>query len=192
MAPTKRLSNLTVRDARIIFKNFSGAEQQFNAKGDRNFNLVVDPESAEAMREDGWNIKYLKAREEGELPQPILKVKVSYKGRPPRVVMITSRGRTNLDEESIAVLDYADIEKIDLILNPYSWVVSGNAGITAYLHAIYVTIREDELERQYADIPEIGPGGQQLAIEANNPWGDGLEDLGENFEENRAIESGRF
>lgn len=183
----KRLPNQTFEDARIIWKNFAGAEKQFNEAGDRNFNLVLSPEDAEAMRNDGWNVKTRPPREEGDDPIHVLKVKVSYKGRPPRAVLITSRGRTNLDESTIEMIDYADIEKVDLIINPFHWNIRGEDGVTAYLHAIYVTIREDYLELKYADVPEIG-SNERLAIEADpsNPFG--FEDMGEIVDEPRALE----
>lgn len=174
----KRLENLMTEDARIIFRNFAGEEKQFNPAGERNFNLVIDNNVAEFMREDGWNVKYLKPREEGEDPQAILKVKVSYKRKAPTVVLISSKGRTNLDEDLIDMLDYVDIEKVDLIVQPSWYDFNGRQGYSAYLKSIFITILEDELEQKYKDIPEVEVG--QLAIsQGDNPWGEPLIDLGE-------------
>lgn len=152
----QELKPVLFENCRIIFRNFSGAEGRFNAKGDRNFNLLLEDDVAEQMLQEGWNVKYLKPREEGDEPQPRLEVSVSYKGRPPRVVMITSRGRTNLTEDMISLLDWAEFENVDLIINPYPWEVSGKSGIKAYLGSLYVTIREDALELKYADVPDSG------------------------------------
>jgi hypothetical protein len=107
------------------------------------------------MAKDGWNIKALRAREEGEEEQPYVQVAVNFKGRPPRVVMITSRGRTTLFEDEVEILDWADIQNVDLIIRPYEWVVNGKSGIKAYLQSIYVTIDEDELELKYSDVPDV-------------------------------------
>lgn len=158
------LSQVTIEDARLVFRNFAGREGQYNREGDRNFGVLLPNDVAQAMAEDGWNVKQLKPREEGDLPQPWLQVSVSYKGRPPRIVLVTSRGRTTISEDLAELVDYADIEKADLILNPYEWVVNGNSGVKAYLKSIYITIREDVLERKYADVPELDLHGRPLAI----------------------------
>lgn len=152
-----RLQPIVLEDARILFRNFSGEEGRFNAKGDRNFNVVLDPEVAEAMEKDGWNVKYLQPREEEDQPQPILKVKVKYPStgkNPPRIILITSKGKTPLDESMVNILDWAEIELVDMIIRPYEWDINGKTGVTAYLKSIYVTIREDELEKKYIDVPD--------------------------------------
>lgn len=151
-----RLSNLTFEDARIMFRNFSGKEGDFNKAGDRNFCLILDFDAAEKMQSDGWNIKYLKPREDGDEPQPYIQVAVSYnpKARPPRVVMVTSRGKTPLGEDEVDILDWVQIENVDLIISPYEWEVSGKTGVKAYLQSIFITIVEDELEQKYGDVPD--------------------------------------
>jgi hypothetical protein len=142
---------------RIIFRNFSGKEGQYNREGDRNFAVLIDDTVANTLAEDGWNVKWLKPREEDEAEestQAYLQVSVNFKGRPPRVVLITSRGRTNLDEHSVEMLDWADIKNVDLIVRPYEWVVNQKSGIKAYLQSIYVTIEEDALELKYGDLDQ--------------------------------------
>jgi hypothetical protein len=143
-----------VENARLIFRNFAGKEGQYNREGDRNFSVILDPKTARVMEKDGWNVKYLTAREEGEDNTPYIQVAVNFKNRPPRVVMITSSGRTNLNEESVEVLDWADIRVADLIARAYDWVVNGKSGTKAYLQSLFVTIEEDELERKYAVMEE--------------------------------------
>src|SRR5687767_13232162 len=99
-----------MEDVKIIFRNFAGKEGQYNREGDRTFAVLIPPDVAEIMARDGWNVKYTKPREEGDTPLPFLTVALKYnKGRPPRVVMITSRGRTDLSEDMVEMLDYADI-----------------------------------------------------------------------------------
>jgi hypothetical protein len=149
-------NTVMMEGVRIIFRNFAGKEGQFNREGDRNFAVLLDDAVAEAMAQDGWNVKMLNPREGGEeedtTPTPYLPVSVNFKGRPPRVVLITSRGRTNLDEDSVEMLDWADIINVDLIVRPYEWHVSEKSGIKAYLQSMYVTIEEDQLEQKYSEI----------------------------------------
>jgi hypothetical protein len=164
VADSKRIPAVIFEDARVLFRNFSGKEGKYNREGDRNFCLLLDEETAEAMGADGWNVKYLRAREDGDVPQAYIEVAVSYRGRPPRIVMITSRGRTNLDESMINILDWAEIEKVDLSINPYSWSVQEKSGIKAYLASFYITIHEDTLELKYADVPELPDSGQSAIV----------------------------
>ncbi len=152
-------NTVLMEDVRIIFRNFEGKEGKYNKAGDRNFGVILPPDVAQAMEADGWNVKYLKPREE-ELEEsddptdtPWLPVSASFdKGRPPRVVLITDGHRTNLDEETVEMLDWADITHVDLIVRPYHWEVSGRNGVKAYLQSMYVTIEEDELERKYREM----------------------------------------
>lgn len=158
-------NNITIEGARIVFRNFAGKEEKYNREGNRNFSVVLNEQQADDLQARGWNVKRKAPKEEGDEPFNYLNVTVGFgKGRPPRIVMVTSRGRTTLDEDTCELLDYADIENVDMILRPYHWAVSGDTGTKAYLSSIYVTIAEDALERKYQDVPEIGRGGQR-AIE---------------------------
>jgi hypothetical protein len=139
-----------VEDARIIFRNFSGKEGQYNREGDRNFAVVLSPDVVDRMVEDGWNVRFLESREEGEPDTPYVSVAVNFSNRPPRVVLLTSTTRTQLDEGSVEVLDWADIKTADLIARGYDWSVNGKSGTKAYLQSLFVTIEEDALERKYA------------------------------------------
>lgn len=147
-------NTVLMEGVRIIFRNFAGKEGQYNREGDRNFAVLLDEATAQAMDTDGWNVKWLKPRseEEGDTPQPYLPISVNFKGRPPRVVVVTTRGRTTLDESQVEMLDWADIVNVDLIVRPYEWTVNGKSGIKAYLQALYATIEEDPLERKYNEM----------------------------------------
>lgn len=149
-----------IEDARIVFKNFKGEEGPFNREGDRNFAVLLDDALADELKADGWNVKYLKVREEnaaeGETPQAYVQVSVGYKNKPPNITLITSKNRTHLGEDEVEMLDWADIAHIDLIFQPYNWVVQEGTdrearGVKAYLKTMFVTIHEDELELKYAE-----------------------------------------
>ncbi len=144
-------SMIVIEDAKIVLRNFAGKEGMYNREGDRNFKVLLDEETARTLSNDGWLVKQFKQREEGEPPQSFIQVSVGFNYSPPRIVMLTSRGHTNLSENEVEVLDWVDIKTIDLIIRPYNWSVSGNSGIKAYLKSLFVTIEEDYLELKYAD-----------------------------------------
>ena len=147
----KSIHNVTIEGARILFRNFRGEERTYNAKGRRNFCVIIDPELADQLMTDGWNVKTLKPREEGDEPQPYLQVKVQYGARPPKITLISSSGRTEITEDTVDMLDWAEIENVDLVIRPYEYDVNGRAGISAYLKSMFVTIAEDYLEQKYSD-----------------------------------------
>ncbi len=153
---TDETKTFMVEDARLVFRNFSGKEGQYNREGDRNFSVILDPEVADVMLKDGWNVKYLNAREEGEDPTPYIQVSVNFNNRPPRVIMITSTARTHLTEDTVSILDWAEIQTVDLIARGYEWAVNKKTGTKAYLQSLFITIEEDALERKYAITAQEG------------------------------------
>lgn len=145
-----------VASGAIRFRNFAGKAGQFNAEGDRNFCLLLTPDDADEMIKEGWNIRFLNPKDPADEPVPYIQIKVGFggKGRPPKVVQITKSGKTILDEDSVNNLDWAEIEKADIAINPYYYNVSGKQGIKAYLKTMYITIAEDDFEDRYYDIPD--------------------------------------
>lgn len=140
----------------IRFRNFAGKEGRYNKAGDRNFCLLLNPEDADEMLKDGWNVRFLDPRDEGDEPTPYIQIKVGFggKGRPPKIVLVTKIGKTQVDEDTVNTLDWAEIEKADIAINPYHYEVNGKSGVKAYLKTMYVTIAEDDFEDRYYDVPD--------------------------------------
>ncbi len=140
---------LSVENAKIIFRNFSGKESKFNRAGDRNFSVVFDREQGEELRDEGWNLKILAPRDEYEEASYAMPVKVQFGKFPPKIYLISGRTRQTLNEDTISCLDYAEIENVDIIIRPYNWEVNGKTGVKAYVHTMYVTIEEDRFASKY-------------------------------------------
>lgn len=149
---------LQIDDAKIIFRNFEGRGDKYNREGDRNFSLLIeDPDTADALTENGWNVKIKPGRDEDEGPFMRLPVKVKFTDYGPNVYLVTGDRRNELDEESIGCLDNIDIESVDLDIRPYDWEVNGRTGRTAYLQSMQVVQRIDRFAARYAAKDETLP-----------------------------------
>ncbi len=154
-AMVERGGNLVIENAKILFRNFSGEETKFNRAGDRNFCVIIDDDKqAEKLLDDGWNIKQLQPRDDGDTPKHYVNVTVRFDNFPPKIFLVTKRKKTLLDETTVNTLDFADIYNVDLTINPSKWETNGKTGVKAYLKTMYATIEEDEFSEKYADIDD--------------------------------------
>lgn len=152
-------NDLVIEHAHIGFRNFSGRGSQYNPEGSRNFAVFIDDkEFADKIASEGWNVKQTKPRNEDDEPNIFLPVAVKMDSSyaPPKVWQITSRGKTLLTPTTIGTLDSAEIENVDLILNPYNWTYNKKTGTKAYLKSMYVTLKEDAFSDKYSNVPDAG------------------------------------
>lgn len=152
----QRPNNATIDDARLLFRNFGGAADKYNAAGIRSFHVVLSQEGAEAMQADGFNVKFPPPREDGQQRDPHVKVNVNMEsGRPPKIYVVTSKGKTLLEKDMLNMLDWAVFARVDLIINRYErdWG-DGRKTVTAYLQTMFAFILEDELELRYAELAD--------------------------------------
>ena len=148
--PGKKLE-IRIDNAKIAFRNFAGAEGKFNPAGNRNFCVFLPEDVAKSMEAEGWNIRWLNSYPD-EPAKGIISVKLNFGNYPPNIILISDGKMTRLDENTVDTLDFAELEKVDLILRGYEWNVSGKHGIKAYLKTGYFILVVDELAKKYAEM----------------------------------------
>ncbi len=148
----ERNKKLEVRidNAKVVFRNFAGAEGKFNPAGNRNFGVFLPDDVAKEMEADGWNVRWLNSYPD-EPPQGLISVKLNFGNYPPNIILVSEGKMTRLDEHNVNVLDFAEFDQVDLILRGYEWNVSGKSGIKAYLKTGYFVLVVDELAKKYSN-----------------------------------------
>lgn len=149
--------SIIIENADIKFRNFTGKENKYNREGQRNFCVFLDEKKGQELEDDGWNIRWMEPRNEGDERKACLQVSVAFNNYPPKVIMVTGKKQTELDEDTVATLDSAELENVDLIVRPYNWTVNGRSGVKAYLQKGYFTILEDDLFKKYNDFDDDVP-----------------------------------
>lgn len=145
---------ISLENVRIGFRNFEGREGMYNKKGERSFAVFLDRQSADQLASEGWNVKFPKERNEPVDPDederdPYMSVSVGFDAYPPNVFLISNGNPTRLSEDEVLMLDWAEIENVDLVIRPYEWSVNKNTGIKAYLKSGYFTIVVDQFAAKY-------------------------------------------
>lgn len=147
--------NIYFENAEITFKNFSGRPTKYQRQeGFRTFSVIVDDlDMAQYLSEDGWNIRILRPRNEGDSPRHVLDVSINFNfWKKPEIYMICDGHKTKLDEEDLDILDGADIITSDIVVRPRLWDDNGTTRIKAYLQELYVTIQQSRFAAKYADM----------------------------------------
>ena len=142
---------ITLRNANVLYKNFSGAEQTYNDKGNRNFCVELPENLALQMQEDGWNIKMTHPKDPEEEPRYYVQVAVAFRkrdGEPvlpkfrPKVYRVDSRKNVSLlSEDTIDELDEDDIVSVNVKIRGREHTPGK---IKAYAKIVYATVDEDD------------------------------------------------
>lgn len=149
-----KIAPLSLEDVKIGFRNFEGREGMYNKAGERSFAVFLDRQLAEELAAEGWNVKFPKENPgrvdpDEEARDPYLSVSVSFDQYPANVFLISNGKPTRLSGEEALMLDWAEIENVDLVIRPYEWSVNRNSGIKAYLKAGYFSIVVDKFAAKY-------------------------------------------
>lgn len=154
---------LSLNGVKLIFRNFKGAQTQYNRSGDINFciNLSDNLDLANDLLKEGWNVKIKPARDEESSDFAYLQVKVKFGFKPP-VIYLDREGLSveplKINEDNIGMLDDIDIIDVDLDILPYDWEVGDKKGRAAYLKGMYVRQNVDRFEKRYNErVAKLAP-----------------------------------
>ena len=126
---------ITIKDARLIYKNFSGAPDAFNRNGVQpNFSVIIPEEDVGYFRDDLMlNVKE-RVTKEGDVFH-YLRIKVGKYA----CIYLGDDG-TNLsllEPDEYPMLDGIRLSKCDLSISPSSYTSGGKSGTTVYLSEMF-------------------------------------------------------
>ena len=137
---------LSLDDVKLVKRNFSGKTDDYNDRGERTCLIVIDSVLAEqkgfdsveamvaALQEDEWKVGWFKQKDEDDEREAFLPVKAVYGDRKqPNIYIRAGKTSTLLTDETVGSLDYAEIEKVDVILLRHFWTYNGRNGYNNYI-----------------------------------------------------------
>ena len=156
-------NTLNIENTRIIFPNFKGERTQYNRQGGRDFSIALDPEMAEDLQSQGFNVKWPKPNpdispeEDRRLPYLTVTVSNDQHVNPSiRIFIVDSGNPSRVDvtnQMELEMLDRLDISSADVVINPYHWEIQEQdgvkTGIKAYLKALYLNLNTDPFAAKY-------------------------------------------
>jgi len=156
----KKLGNLTLLDAKFFGRpNFAGELDRF--KDDRRkFTVLIPNDSADQLREMGWNVKTnIPTQEElAQFPdrEPISHLKVMVDnidieaGKGPEVFIIQGDDTERLTNQTLAVIDRSRFENIDMEIRGWEYDPEDNPGVySARLVKFVGVLQPNLLDQKY-------------------------------------------
>lgn len=139
---------LDINNARIINKNFSGIEKQYNPAGTRTFCVILD-NSAEAqeLSNQGWNVRILKPTDEFPDGGYMLPVEARFGDYPP--VIWVRKGNNEpipLEEAAVGELDRMWIKTASMRVSGSEWAPGK---IKAYLRELYADLEVNTMAEAF-------------------------------------------
>ena len=146
---------ITIKDARLIYKNFSGAPDAFNRNGvQQNFSVVIPEEDVGYYRDDlQLNVKE-RITKDGNVFH-YLRVKV---GKYADIYLRDEDGTLALVEpEQYPMLDQIRLSKCDLSVSSREYSAGGRNGTTVYLAELFACKEsKSDLYREWmAPVPDL-------------------------------------
>ncbi len=151
------IEDLEVENAEVkwAFSHFDGRADTFNDDGDHNFTIMLPEDQARDLIAEGWNVRTMDGREEGDPSEYLLKVKISYRFEPPKIFVIKGTRKFRASESDLVDIKRSTCEQLDVIITPSRWVHGRESGVTAYVKEMYAKIKESRFSANYADYEEV-------------------------------------
>lgn len=113
-----------LKDCKILFPNFRGRQTKYNPEGNRNFNVRIDdPAIAQALANDGFNVRLLNKLDDGDPDTWALKITIRYnKDHPeynPQIKEVFDDRSATLDESNVHALDDMTVSKAIVEFRPF-------------------------------------------------------------------------
>ena len=162
-------NNITIENARIMFRNFAGDKQKNRGYNeDRKFSVVLDPDLAKRAGEDGWPVRVLPARNEEDDDLYIMDVKVQFGKFPPQIEnrtclivdpMLATGGSLTAAIQFLRDAGVRDIRALTLVSCP--------EGVKAVLDfdpdvRLYTCSIDRELNENAYILPGLGDAGDRI------------------------------
>lgn len=151
-------NRLVLNDVQLRRRNFSGIKDDFNERGNRQVLIVLGKQHAydlgfdsvtdmfNALKADDWKVKRFNATEENDDPDMYIPATAVYYERDKSsIFMKTGRNSRLLTEATVGLLDSADIEHVDVILNKHYYDSHGKQGYNVRIKSMEVAVVEDEI-----------------------------------------------
>lgn len=151
------IPDLEIPDAQVkwAWSNIAGRKNDYDSEGDHYFQIIIPEDRVNALLDDGWAVKEHEGQEEGDPPEYLLKVRVSYRFDPPKVYFLKGRRKIRAEERDLPDITRASTNRLDLVLQPSRWVKNGRTGISAYVKEMYVDMKTSQFDEMYADYEEV-------------------------------------
>ena len=167
-------NEVVVEDAAVLWTNFGGNPTKYNPSGGkRTFDLVLTEQAAMKLISDGWNVKTVRGKNEGDPEMYITEIGINPGPRTSIFLCEEVNGkkyRYKVRTEDLGMLDYYQYSDIALLVRPYVHGRENSAGSTikGYLRQMNLVRQEEDYFRDryagYADTAgePFPPGGRPL------------------------------
>ena len=118
---------------------------------ERPRSTMMRTDRIDELKEDGFNVKPWNPKADPEDQIFSLRIKIGFDRFPPQVVVIRGGKKIQLTEAEVKMLDWADIDKCDLVVRGRVWD-EDTGRRSAWLKSLFAYVTESELAAKYNEL----------------------------------------